>query len=195
MSKIIGLTGGIASGKSTITAYLRQGGYQVIDADELVHQLQKKGGVLYQALLLTFGTQILGADGQLDRPKLAELIFSSQENQEKSAKLQNRIIREALAEQRDRLAETQAVFFMDIPLLFELDFDDWFDEIWLVVVDEETQLERLMARNQLTREQAFQRLRAQMPLADKKKRADRLIDNSGSLKQTYAQLQQLLAEI
>lgn len=195
MSKIIGITGGIASGKSRVSAYIRQAGYEVIDADQVVHELQAKGGILYQALVFTFGTAILQADGQLDRPKLSEMIFSSPANQEKSAKLQNKIIREELAKRRDRLSETQAIFFMDIPLLFELEFDSWFDEIWLVSLEPDKQIERLMERDNLTKTQALERLAAQMPLEQKRKRSHKIIDNNASLERTYAQLDQLLEKI
>lgn len=189
MTKIIGITGGIASGKSTVSSYLRELGQIVIDADEVVHDLQKKGGALYQVLVGWFGTEILQADGELNRPKLAQLIFSSKENQEKSAKLQNRIIREELAGRRDALAAKEPIFFMDIPLLLELDYQDWFDEIWLVYVDEDKQLERLMKRNHYSLDEAAKRLAAQMPLQNKKKFAQVIIDNNGSPKETLQQLQ------
>lgn len=189
MTKIIGITGGIASGKSTVSSYLRELGQIVIDADGVVHDLQKKGGALYQVLVGWLGTEILQADGELDRPKLAQLIFSSKEKQEKSAKLQNRIIREELAGRRDALAAKEPIFFMDIPLLLELDYQDWFDEIWLVYVDEDKQLERLMKRNHYSLDEAAKRLAAQMPLQNKKKFAQVIIDNNGSPKETLQQLQ------
>lgn len=169
MAKIIGITGGIASGKSTVTNYLRQKGYQVIDADQVVHELQAKGGKLYQALVSWLGSAILNEAGELDRPKLSQLIFSSQENLAKSSRLQNDIIRQELANRRDQLAKIEETFFMDIPLLFEQDYADWFDEVWLVDVSKGTQLERLMARNNLSQEEAQQRIAAQLSLADKDK--------------------------
>ena len=167
MAKIIGITGGIASGKSTVTNYLRQKGYQVIDADQVVHELQAKGGKLYQALVSWLGSAILNEAGELDRPKLSQLIFSSQENLAKSSQLQNDIIRKELANRRDQLAKTEETFFMDIPLLFEQDYADWFDEVWLVYVNPETQIKRLKARNGYSQEEAQQRLASQMKLEDK----------------------------
>lgn len=192
MAKIIGITGGIASGKSTVTNYLRQKGYQVIDADQVVHELQAKGGKLYQALVSWLGSAILNEAGELDRPKLSQLIFSSQENLAKSSQLQNDIIRQELANRRDQLAKTEETFFMDIPLLFEQDYADWFDEVWLVDVSKGTQLERLMARNNLSQEEAQQRIAAQLSLADKRQRAEIVIDNNGALSNTLKQLQALL---
>ena len=195
MAKIIGITGGIASGKSTVTNYLRQKGYQVIDADQVVHELQEPGGRLYQALLSTFGSSILQEDGRLDRPKLGAMIFGNPELLAQSSQIQNQIIREDLAGRRDLLAETEDIFFMDLPLLFELQYEDWFDQIWLVDVTVETQLSRLMSRNALSQEEAEKRIAAQLSLREKRKRADVLIDNNGSLEETRQQLLDALQKL
>ncbi len=195
MTKIIGITGGIASGKSTVVEEIRQAGYRVIDADAVVHDLQAKGGQLYQALLDWLGPEILTADGQLNRPKLSQLIFSSPEHQVKSAQLQNDIIRQALAQERDRLAQSEDIFFMDIPLLVELDYLDWFDAIWLVYVDEDKQVQRLMERNGFNQAQAQQRIAAQMPLLEKKKYATLILDNNGSLEDLQQQVRQALKNL
>ena len=188
MVRIIGITGGIASGKSIVTEFLRQQGYQVIDADQVVHELQEPGGRLYQALLSAFGSSILREDGRLDRPKLGAMIFGNPQLLEQSSQIQNQIIREELAGRRDMLAETEDIFFMDLPLLFELQYEDWSDQIWLVDVTEETQLSRLMTRNSLSQEEAEKRIAAQLSLQEKRKRADVLIDNNGSLEVTRKQV-------
>ena len=195
MARIIGITGGIASGKSTVTEFLRQQGYQVIDADQVVHELQEPGGRLYQALLSTFGPAILQEDGRLDRPKLGAMIFGNPELLAQSSQLQNEIIREELARRRDLLAETEDIFFMDLPLLFELGYDNWFDQIWLVDVTEETQLSRLMARNDLSQEEAEKRIAAQLSLQEKRKRANVLIENNGSLEGTRQQIRDALQKL
>lgn len=195
MTKIIGITGGIASGKSTVVEEIRLAGYQVIDADAVVHDLQAKGGQLYQALLDWLGPEILTADGQLDRSKLSQLIFSSPEQQARSAQLQNDIIRQTLAKERDRLAQSEDIFFMDIPLLVELDYLDWFDAIWLVYVDEDKQVQRLMERNGYNQAQAQQRIAAQMPLLEKKKYATLILDNNGSLTDLQQQVRQALKNL
>ena len=192
MAKIIGITGGIASGKSVVTDFLRSQGYQVIDADQVVHELQKLGGRLYQVLLSEFGTEILLADGQLDRKKLGTLLFSRPNLLEKSSRLQNDIIREELALKREQLAATEELFFMDIPLLFEQGYEDWFDKIWLVDVSKDTQLERLMTRNNLSQEEAQRRIAAQLSLAEKRQRAEIVIDNNGALSATLKQVQAFL---
>ena len=195
MVRIIGITGGIASGKSTVTEFLRQQGYQVIDADQVVHELQEPGERLYQALLSTFGSSILQEDGRLDRPKLGAMIFGNPQLLEQSSQIQNQIIREELAGRRDLLAGKEDIFFMDLPLLFELGYESWFDQIWLVDVTEETQLSRLMARNDLSQEEAEKRIAAQLSLQEKRNRADVLIDNNGPLELTQEQLREALQKL
>ena len=195
MGKIIGLTGGIASGKSTVTSYLREKGYAVIDADRVVHDLQAQGGELYQALVEHFGTEILLDTGDLNRPALAERIFSSQNEIAWSNQVQGEMIRKALARERDRLIEAEDLFFMDIPLLIEQGYLDWFDQVWLVYVTEDTQLERLMERNALTEDQVRDRLAAQMPLDEKKAFVDLVIDNNSKRDHLYQQIDRALEQI
>ena len=192
MGKIIGITGGIASGKSTVTNFLRQKGFQVVDADTLVHQLQKPGGRLFEALVQHFGQKIILENGELNRPLLASLIFSNTEEQEWSKQIQGEIIREELATLRDQFAQTESIFFMDIPLLFEQDYSSWFNETWLVYVEPDVQMERLMKRDQLSKDLAISRLAAQWPLEKKKDLASQVIDNNGSQDQLLAQLNSLL---
>ena len=192
MGKIIGITGGIASGKSTVTNFLRQKGFQVVDADAVVHQLQKPGGRLYQVLVQHFGQEILLEKGELNRPLLASLIFSNPEEQEWSKSTQGEIIREELATLRDQLSQTEAIFFMDIPLLFEQDYANWFDETWLIYVDRDVQLERFMKRDRLSKDLAESRLSAQWSLEVKKGLATHVLDNNGSRDQLVSQVVKLL---
>ena len=192
MGKIIGITGGIASGKSTVTNFLRQKGFEVVDADALVHQLQKPGGRLFQILVEHFGEKVLLEDGGLDRPLLASLIFSNSEEREWSKQTQGQIIREELGSLRDKLAQTEDLFFMDIPLLFEQEYASWFDETWLVYVSRDTQLDRLMKRDYLTIEDAQARLASQWSLEEKKRLASHILDNNGSREQMLSQVTSLL---
>ena len=192
MGRIIGITGGIASGKSTVTNFLRQKGFQVVDADAVVHQLQKPSGRLYQVLVQHFGQEIILENGELDRPLLASFIFSNPEEREWSKQTQGEIIREELVALRDQLAQTEAIFFMDIPLLFEQGYANWFDETWLVYVDYDIQLERFMKRDHLSKEVAESRLSAQWSLAEKRKLASRILDNNGSRDQLVSQVVKLL---
>lgn len=195
MTKIVGITGGIASGKSTVVAQLRKHGYQVIDADQVVYDLQKKGGRLYQALFDWLGDAILQDNGELDRQALGQAIFGNQEMMAKSSALQNDIIRQELAQRRQELAKTESLFFMDIPLLIELDYVGWFDAIWLVVVDDEMQLNRLMARNHLTLAEAKKRMASQMPTKEKLAYADHILDNNGDKAALEKQVEALLTDL
>ena len=195
MGKIIGITGGIASGKSTVTEFLRQKGFQVVDADIVVHQLQKPSGRLYQVLVEHFGEKILLENGELNRPLLASLIFSNPEEQEWSKRTQGEIIREELAALRNQFAQTEALFFMDIPLLFEQNYASWFDETWLVYVNRDVQLERLMKRDQISREAAESRLNSQWPIEGKISLASHSLDNNGNQEQLIAQVVQLFEEM
>ena len=192
MGKIIGITGGIASGKSTVTNFLRKQGFQVVDADAVVHQLQKPGGRLFKALVQHFGQEIILENGELNRLLLASLIFSNTEEREWSKQIQGEIIREELAILRDQFAQTESIFFMDIPLLFEQDYSSWFNETWLVYVEPDVQMDRLMKRDQLSKDLAISRLAAQWTLEKKKGLASQVIDNNGSQDQLLAQVNSLL---
>ena len=192
MGKIIGITGGIASGKSTVTNFLRKQGFQVVDADALVHQLQKPSGRLFEALVQHFGQEIILENGELNRPLLASLIFSNPEEREWSRITQGEIIREELATLRDQFAQTEEIFFMDIPLLFEQDYVSWFDETWLVYVDRDVQVERLMKRDHLSKDEAEFRLAAQWPSEKKKDLVSHVLNNNGNQDQLLTQVFSLL---
>ncbi|HEM4292418.1 TPA: dephospho-CoA kinase [Streptococcus suis] len=195
MAKVIGLTGGIASGKSTVTAFLREQGFPVIDADTVVHELQAKGGELYQVLVKEFGQDILSDDGNLDRVKLGQAVFADSKLRARLSVLQDQIIRKELLARRDTLKQTEQVVFMDIPLLYEADYSGEVDEVWLVYVDRAQQLERLMKRNGLAVQDAENRLAAQLSLEEKRGKAQVVIDNSGAVEATLAQVAQLLEEL
>ncbi|HFI0255894.1 TPA: dephospho-CoA kinase [Streptococcus suis] len=195
MAKVIGLTGGIASGKSTVTAFLRNHGYPVIDADAVVHELQAKGGKLYQILLEEFGEEILSVDGNLDRAKLGQAVFADSSLRVRLSDLQDKIIKEELLTRRDVLKQTEQVVFMDIPLLYEADYSGEVDEVWLVYVDRAQQLDRLIKRNGLSVQDAENRLAAQLPLEEKRAKAQVVIDNGGAVEVTLAQVAQLLEEL
>ncbi len=195
MTKVIGLTGGIASGKSTITDFLRRQGYPVIDADAVVHELQAKGGKLYQVLVAEFGNSILTAEGDLDRKKLGQAVFENAELRAHLSLLQDKIIREELLARRDALKQTEDVIFMDIPLLYEADYSGEVDEVWLVYVDKAQQLERLMKRNGFSVQDAENRLNAQLSLEEKRAKAQVLIDNSGVIEETLARVALLLEDL
>lgn len=195
MARIIGLTGGIASGKSTVTSYLKEKGYPVIDADRVVHDLQAPGGTLYRVLVEHFGREILDESGELDRAVLGQRIFSNPRERDWSNRVQGQLIREALADARDKQAAQSDLFFMDIPLLIEQGYEDWFEAVWLVAVSKETQLKRLMERNHLSEVEAQERMVSQMPLEAKRSHVDLVIDNNGDLVALYAQLNVALEQL
>ena len=195
MARIIGLTGGIASGKSTVTSYLKEKGYPVIDADRVVRDLQAPGGALYRVLVDHFGNGILTENGELDRVALGQRIFSDPSERDWSNRVQGQLIREALADARDRQAAQSDLFFMDIPLLIEQHYEEWFEAVWLVAVSKETQLKRLMERNHLSEVEARERMASQMPLEEKRTHADLVLDNNGDLTALYAQLDTALKQL
>lgn len=195
MARIIGLTGGIASGKSTVTSYLKEKGYPVIDADQVVRELQVPGGALYRVLVDHFGKEILTKEGELDRVALGQRIFSDPSERDWSNRVQGRLIREALAEVRDRQATQSDLFFMDIPLLIEQHYEEWFESVWLVAVSTATQLKRLMERNHLSEKEAQERIASQMPLDEKSAHADLVLDNNDDLTALYAQLDAALQQL
>ncbi|HFI0518404.1 TPA: dephospho-CoA kinase [Streptococcus suis] len=195
MTKVIGLTGGIASGKSTVTDFLRRQGYPVIDADQVVHELQAKGGKLYQVLVAEFGNAILTAEGDLDRKKLGQEVFENAGLRAHLSLLQDQIIREELLARRDALKQIEKVIFMDIPLLYEADYSGEVDEVWLVYVEKAQQLERLIKRNGFSVQDAENRLNAQLSLEEKRAKAQVLIDNSGAVEETFARVALLLEDL
>lgn len=173
---------------------MRSQGYPIIDADQVVRELQAPGGALYQAILKEFGPAYFDEEGLLNRRKLGNLIFSQDEAREKLASLQNHIIRQELYKRREALLKDDKVqkpLIMDIPLLIEQAYDG-FDEIWLIAVPESIQMERIMSRDNMTQEEAEARIKAQMPLSEKKKYATRIIDSSGTIPETYEKITELL---
>lgn len=197
MNKVIGLTGGIASGKSTVVDFLRSKGYQVIDADQVVHELQEPGGQLYREILANLGSDFFKKDGKLDREKLSSAVFSDVLLRNRLAELQNKIIREELYKKRNQFLNKKVehgIFFMDIPLLFEQNYND-FSEVWVINISEEIQIARLMKRNDLSRKEALLRIKAQMPLADKIKLADRVLNNSGTRAELQKQMMDVLEKL
>ncbi|OFI50496.1 dephospho-CoA kinase [Floricoccus tropicus] len=198
MTKVIGITGGIATGKSTVSNFLKENGYQLIDADEMVHELQEPEQSLYNAIKENFGPAFFNDDKSINRQKLSDFVFSNPENLAKLSEIQNRVINEELENRRNQAVAFDqknnggnGIIFMDIPLLFEGNFT-YFDEVWLVYVPFEIQLKRLMARNDLSDEQARSRIESQMSIEEKKLLTDKIIDNSASIENTKEQIKKLL---
>ncbi len=190
--RLIGLTGGIATGKSTVGAYLQdQYKLPILDADRLAHQAVQPNSPILMAIAKRYGHGILQSDGSLNRGALGEIIFN--DNTEK-AWLESQIhpyVKQGFQLALTELNQVPMVVLM-IPLLFEAQLTDWVTEIWVVACDPETQLTRLMARNGLTKPQAQARIKSQMPLAEKVARADVVLDNDQTMESLHRQIDQAL---
>ena len=183
--KIIGLTGGIACGKSTVSTELRAHGAAIIDADALAHELSQPHRPIYNAYVERFGSEIVAADGTLDRAAIARRVFADPAVRAEVEAIAHPIIRRA-AEERLRAArdENKRAAVLDVPLLFEAGWDALADETWVVALPREEQLVRLLARDKaMDAGEARARIAAQMPLAEKCARADVVIDNSGTVEE------------
>lgn len=186
---ILGLTGGIATGKSLVSDYFRSRGYPVIDADQVSRQVVEVGSAGLNQVADHFGSHILLETGELDRKKLGRLIFSDSEKRKELNAILHPIIRAEIFNRLDHLKqEGHDLIVLDLPLLFESGYEDHVDQVMVIHIDEALQMERLMKRDELSREEALQRIQAQMPLEEKMKRAHILIDNSRSKDETYRQL-------
>ena len=180
--KLVGLTGGIASGKSTVAAILKQLGAVVINADELSREVVRPGQDAWKEIIETFGADILQTDKTLDRKKLRKLVFDDPDARKKLEAIIHPKVR-ALAEDRIReLAAAGSVFIVyEVPLLFEGQIHQWLRPVILVACDIATQKKRLQGRDQITATEAQQHIDAQMSLEEKRKLADYVIENNGSL--------------
>lgn len=194
MNYIIGLTGGIASGKSTASDYIRSKGYPVLDADAYAKKATAKDGPAYQGIIDHFGRDLLQDDGEIDRRKLGAIVFNDDGERKVLNQLVHPEVRRMMDADKERLAEAGHVF-LDIPLLFENGLDRQCDITLTVYVDQETQIERLMERNGFSHSEALSRINSQMPLSDKRDRSDEVLDNSGSKEELYAQIEDFLTQI
>jgi dephospho-CoA kinase len=197
----IGLSGGIASGKSTVVSMLKEYGAAVIDCDELAKEVVQPGSEGLDAVCRSFGPQALLPDGTMDRRYIGSIVFNQPERKRELEKIIHPLIWRRIDEEISSLAENEKkqFVFLDMPLLFELKYYLSVDEVWLVYVDPATQLVRLMARNGFTKDEALARIKAQLPIEKKKALAHVVIDNTGTLGATAAQVQEqwqaLLARI
>ncbi|KAG7637657.1 Dephospho-CoA kinase [Arabidopsis thaliana] len=194
--RIVGLTGGIASGKSTVSNLFKASGIPVVDADVVARDVLKKGSGGWKRVVAAFGEEILLPSGEVDRPKLGQIVFSSDSKRQLLNKLMAPYISSGIFwEILKQWASGAKVIVVDIPLLFEVKMDKWTKPIVVVWVSQETQLKRLMERDGLSEEDARNRVMAQMPLDSKRSKADVVIDNNGSLDDLHQQFEKVLIEI
>ena len=193
---IIGLTGGIGSGKSTVSSYMRKLGIPVFDADASSRAAVRKGSSCLQKIVTFFGPDCLLPDGELNRPWVADKVFQDKTVLKQYEKIvQEQVWAEAqqfLAEEREK---NTAAVLLDVPLLIECGWHTKVDSVWLVKVPEEVQIQRAMLRDGAAEEAVTARINAQMSLADKERFADVVIDNSGSLDNTKAQVTAQLQKV
>lgn len=194
---VIGLTGGIASGKSSVAKLLSAEGAEVIDADLLARQAVQPGRAAYTAVVSAFGPKVVGADGQLDRQRLGALVFADEVRRKQLEGLIHPYVREETEKQRAEIARRrpEALIVLDVPLLFESEMDRGLAEIVVVYVPRDVQLERLMRRDGLSESDARARIAAQLDLEIKRRRATRVIDNGGSREETRRQVAALYQDL
>jgi len=178
--KVIGLTGGIASGKSFVASVLESCGAVIVDADVLAREVVAPGEPAYQAIIETFGERMVRSDGSLDRAALGRLVFADAAARKILEEITHPHIAKRAAQriERERVRGSPVLFYM-VPLLSEANLTTMVDEIWLIFVNWDVQLERLVARDAIPREEALRKMSAQMPLNEKTAYADVIIDNSG----------------
>ncbi|WP_041090928.1 dephospho-CoA kinase [Jeotgalibacillus soli] len=192
---IIGLTGGIASGKSTVANWLKEQQYTVIDADISARTVVEPGKPAFNQIIKTFGQDILSAEGGLDRAKLGAVIFNDEDKRKQLNEIVHPAVRADMLAQKEQLLNAgKQTIIMDIPLLFESKLQWMVDKIIVVFVEAETQKERLMKRNQYTEEEAQARISSQLSLAEKAKQGDAVINNGGTIEESIEQLIKLLKE-
>lgn len=194
--KLVGLTGGIASGKSTVSEILARQGAAIINADVLAREVVEPGRQAWTEIVNTFGTAVLQPDRALDRQKLRALIFDDPDARKKLESIIHPQVR-ALAEQRIRehAAAGYAVIVYEVPLLFEGNLQEWLRPVILVACEVDTQRKRLQSRDNLSAVQAQKHIEAQMSLEEKRRLADYVIENNGSLEDLERQVQAVLEKI
>ncbi|MFV0558505.1 MAG: dephospho-CoA kinase [Enterococcus sp.] len=193
MSFILGITGGIATGKSMVVSYLKELGFPVVDGDVIAREVVAKGSLALAQIQTVFGPEFITAEGELDRTKLGQLIFKEpQQRQALNALLDPFIRQQILAE--IAMQQTNPLVVVDVPLMFETNYQQYMDQVAVVYLPEYLQIERLMVRNQLTKEEAQQRIQAQWPIERKKALADLVFDNTQSRKHTKEQVHTWLVQ-
>ncbi|MGC8814259.1 MULTISPECIES: dephospho-CoA kinase [Dictyoglomus] len=192
MSYKIGITGGIGTGKTLVINTLKELGIPVISADEIVRELQRDPYYL-EKIRKIFGDKVF-EEGQLNRKKLAEIIFSDDKERKK---LENLLHPPVLTEIKKRLEDfkDKEIVAVEVPLLFEVGIENWFDEIWVVYAPFEIQLERIIKRDNISQEEAIKRIKAQIPIEEKVKKADFVIYNDKDLESTKNQIKNRILSI
>lgn len=192
---IIGLTGSIATGKSTVSRMLKKRGYPIVDADEIARLVVEPGSAVLKEIAAVFGEDVICADGTLDREKLGARIFTNEEDRGKLNAIMHPAVRSEMIRQKQQwLDEGAKTVVMDIPLLFESKLQSYVDKIIVISAKPAIQRARLITRNNLSEIEADARIASQIPVSEKEKKADAVIHNDGSLQETEKQLDSILFE-
>lgn len=191
---VYGLTGGTGSGKTSVSEYLKQLGYTVIDADKIARELTEKGSPVLDKLKAEFGTEIIDENGSLLRKKLGSIVFNDKEKLDKLNSLMEKDLNEAFIKAIDRacVENPYGKVFFDAPTLLESSREWLVDKIWVVVSDIETRIKRIMDRDRISREQVLARMSNQLSDEEKMKRADVVIYNNGSLDDLKEQIDSII---
>lgn len=192
MRKVIGVTGGISSGKSNVISIIKRQGFKVIDCDLINHNLQKINMPIYNAIKEAFGSSYFLDNKELDRKKLGELIFHNENEKLKLNSISHPIIKEEVLKE---INKADGIVFVDVPLLYESKFDSLCDKVICVYLNKETQIKRLMERDHIDYSYAKAKIASQMDLDKKRDLADYVIDSKGSFQETYRQVLKILEMI
>lgn len=196
MTFVLGLTGGIATGKSTADAFFQKKQIPVIDADEIAHHLYDKGKPAYQALVDEYGGQILNSAEEIERQKLGEIVFSDQSKLKELNRLTHPLIYQEIDQVLAFYKEKKTpVVVLDAPVLYETRGEDRCNAVLVITMPEELQIKRLMERNGFSQQEARRRIQAQLPLKEKEAKANYLIHNTGTIKELEEKLTKLLQKI
>ncbi len=190
---LIGLTGNIACGKSTVVRRLRELGAHTIDADALIHVILRRGGAAFEPVVEEFGEGILGPDGEIDRRALGRIVFSDPERLKRLEEIEHPIVRRMIED--EIRTSPEEVVVVDAIKLFESGWAAGSDVVWVVTCTREQQIERLVRTRGYSREEAVMRIDAQSPQEEKVARADVVIDNSGPLEETFRQVDEAWAHL
>ncbi|HHD6741044.1 TPA: dephospho-CoA kinase [Staphylococcus aureus] len=194
MPKVIGLTGGIASGKSTVSELLSVFGFKVVDADKAAREAVKKGSKGLAQVREVFGDEAIDENGEMNRRYMGDLVFNHPEKRLELNAIIHPIVRDIMEEEKQEYLKQGYNVIMDIPLLFESELENTVDEVWVVYTSESIQMDRLMQRNNLSLEDAKARVYSQISIDKKSRMADHVIDNLGDKLELKQNLERLLEE-
>lgn len=194
MPKVIGLTGGIASGKSTVSELLSVFGFKVVDADKAAREAVKKGSKGLAQVREVFGDEAIDENGEMNRRYMGDLVFNHPEKRLELNAIIHPIVRDIMEEEKQEYLKQGYNVIMDIPLLFENELENTVDEVWVVYTSESIQMDRLMQRNNLSLEDAKARVYSQISIDKKSRMADHVIDNLGDKLELRQNLERLLEE-